>query len=125
MQPPDALIKLGVQWLPTLGDGRQSGTSDSPSILNCSPESAAGGGLSWLRTGDTIRIDIRAGTCNALVDEAEIAARKAEGPPPIPESHTPWEELFREKTGQMADGAVMEMAVKYRRIAEKTPRHNH
>jgi dihydroxy-acid dehydratase len=126
MQPPDALIRAGVQWLPTLGDGRQSGTSDSPSILNCSPESAAGGGLSWLRTGDTIRIDIRTGTCNALVDPAEIARRKAEDtPPPVPQSHTPWEELFREKTGQMAEGAVMEMAVKYRGIAAKTPRHNH
>ncbi|HUD27603.1 MAG TPA: dihydroxy-acid dehydratase, partial [Novosphingobium sp.] len=125
MQPPDALIREGIQWLPTLGDGRQSGTSDSPSILNCSPESAAGGGLSWLRTGDTIRIDIHAGTCDALVDAAEIARRKADGPPPVPASHTPWEELFREKTGQMADGAVLEMAVKYRGLAARTPRHNH
>ncbi len=125
MQPPDALIQRGIQWLPTLGDGRQSGTSDSPSILNVSPESAAGGGLSWLRTGDTLRIDVTNGRCDALVDEAEIARRKAEGLPPIPPSHTPWEEIFREKTGQMADGAVLEMAVKYRRIAERTPRHNH
>ena len=125
MQPPDALIQRGVMWLPTLGDGRQSGTSDSPSILNASPESAAGGGLSWLRTGDRIRIDLNAGTCNALVDEAEITRRKAEGAPPIPESHTPWEELFREKTGQMHDGAVLEFALKYRGIAAKTPRHNH
>ena len=125
MQPPDALIQRGVMWLPTLGDGRQSGTSDSPSILNASPESAAGGGLAWLRTGDTIRIDLNAGTCNALVDEAEIARRKAEGAPPIPESHTPWEELFREKTGQMHEGAVLEFALKYRGVAAKTPRHNH
>jgi dihydroxy-acid dehydratase len=125
MQPPDALIQRGIQWLPTLGDGRQSGTSDSPSILNVSPESAAGGGLSWLRTGDMLRIDVTNGRCDALVNEAEIARRKAEGLPPIPPSHTPWEEIFREKTGQMADGAVLEMAVKYRRIAERTPRHNH
>jgi len=125
MQPPDALIQRGVMWLPTLGDGRQSGTSDSPSILNASPESAAGGGLAWLRTGDTIRIDLNAGSCNALVDEAEIARRKAEGAPAIPESHTPWEELFREKTGQMHDGAVLEFALKYRGVAAKTPRHNH
>ena len=125
MQPPDALIQRGVMWLPTLGDGRQSGTSDSPSILNASPESAAGGGLAWLRTGDMVRIDLNAGTCNALVDEAEIARRKAEGAPPIPESHTPWEELFREKTGQMHDGAVLEFALKYRGISAKTPRHNH
>ena len=78
MQPPDALIQRGITSLPTLGDGRQSGTSDSPSILNASPESAAGGGLAWLRTGDTIRIDLNAGTCDALVDEAEIARRQAE-----------------------------------------------
>jgi len=125
MQPPDALIQRGVMWLPTLGDGRQSGTSDSPSILNASPESAAGGGLAWLRTGDKIRIDLNAGTCNALVDEGEIARRKAEGAPAIPESHTPWEELFREKTGQMHEGAVLEFALKYRGVAAKTPRHNH
>jgi len=125
MQPPDALIQRGISSLPTLGDGRQSGTSDSPSILNASPESAAGGGLAWLRSGDVIRIDLNAGRCDALVDEAQIARRKAEGPPPVPESHTPWEELYREKTGQLADGAVLEMAVKYRGVAAKTPRHNH
>ena len=125
MQPPDALIKRGIEWLPTLGDGRQSGTSDSPSILNCSPESAAGGGLAWLRTGDLIRIDTKNGSCDALVDEAEIARRRHEAPPPIPASQTPWEELFREKTGQIADGAVLEMAIKYQRLSKKTPRHNH
>jgi dihydroxyacid dehydratase/phosphogluconate dehydratase len=125
MQPPDAMIQRGITSLPTLGDGRQSGTSDSPSILNASPESAAGGGLAWLRTGDTIRIDLNAGRCDGLVDEAEIARRNAEGPPPVPESHTPWEEIYREKTGQLVDGAVLEMAVKYRGVAAKTPRHNH
>ncbi|NKJ02894.1 IlvD/Edd family dehydratase [Novosphingobium sp. SG707] len=125
MQPPAALIQRGVQWLPTLGDGRQSGTSDSPSILNCSPESAVGGGLSWLRTGDIIRIDVVKGTCNALVSEEEIARRRAEPLPPVPPSNTPWEELYREKTGQMGEGAVLEMAVKYRGLAAKTPRHNH
>jgi dihydroxy-acid dehydratase len=125
MQPPDALIQRGIAWLPTLGDGRQSGTSDSPSILNASPESAVGGGLAWLRNGDVIRIDLNAGTCNALVDAAEIARRKGEPAPPIPESHTPWEELYREKTGQLEDGGVLEMAVKYRGISAKTPRHNH
>ncbi|NBC35807.1 dihydroxy-acid dehydratase [Novosphingobium sp. FSY-8] len=125
MQPPTAMIQRGIQWLPTLGDGRQSGTSDSPSILNCSPESAVGGGLSWLRDGDIIRIDITNGTCNALVDNEEIARRRAEGIPPVPVSETPWEEIYREKTGQMADGAVLEMAVKYRGLSAKTPRHNH
>ena len=125
MQPPDALLQRGIESLPTLGDGRQSGTSDSPSILNASPESAAGGGLAWLRTGDTIRIDLNAGTCEALVSEEEIARRKEEAPPPIPPSNTPWEELYREKTGQMQDGAVLEFAVKYRGTSNRTPRHNH
>jgi dihydroxy-acid dehydratase len=125
MQPPDALIQQGISSLPTLGDGRQSGTSDSPSILNASPESAAGGGLTWLRTGDVIRIDLNAGTCDALVDEGEIARRRTEPPPSVPASQTPWEEIYREKTGQLADGAVLEMALKYRGVAAKTPRHNH
>jgi len=125
MQPPDALLQRGITSLPTLGDGRQSGTSDSPSILNASPESAAGGGLAWLRTGDTIRIDLKSGRCDALVDEAEIERRRADAPPPIAESNTPWEELFREKTGQMREGAVLEFAVKYRGTSRTTPRHNH
>lgn len=125
MQPPDALLQRGIQALPTLGDGRQSGTSDSPSILDAAPESAAGGGLSWLRTGDIIRIDLELGRCDALVTEAEIATRRAAGAPAIPPSYTPWEELYREKVGQMDEGAVLEMALKYRRISERTPRHNH
>ncbi len=125
MQPPDALLKRGIMSLPTLGDGRQSGTSDSPSILNCSPESAAGGGLAWLRTGDRIRIDLAKGTCDALVEPAEIARRQKEAPPPVPESATPWQELYRSTVGQLDSGAVMEMAVKYRGVAKKTPRHNH
>jgi xylonate dehydratase len=125
MQPPDALLRRGITSLPTLGDGRQSGTSDSPSILNASPESAAGGGLAWLRTGDAIRIDLNTGTCDALVSVGEIARRKAEPAPPIPESQTPWEELYREKTGQLADGGVLDFAVKYRGTSERVPRHNH
>jgi dihydroxy-acid dehydratase len=125
MQPPDALIQRGITSLPTLGDGRQSGTSDSPSILNASPESAAGGGLSWLRTGDVIRIDLENGRCDALVDEEEIARRNAEAPPPIPDSQTPWEEIYREKTTQLAEGGVLELALKYRGTSARTPRHNH
>ena len=125
MQPPDALLQRGITSLPTLGDGRQSGTSDSPSILNASPESAAGGGLAWLRTGDTIRIDLNAGRCDALVDEAEIARRQAEGAPPVTPSNTPWEELYREKTGQLSDGGVLDFALKYRGTSTKPPRHNH
>ncbi len=126
MQPPDALIQRGIEWLPTLGDGRQSGTADSPSILHATPESNAGGGLAWLRTGDTIRIDFNARTCNALVDDAEIARRlKEETIPQVPESQTPWEEIYREKTGQLGEGGVMELALKYRQTSRKLPRHNH
>jgi xylonate dehydratase len=126
MQPPDALLQRGIMSLPTLGDGRQSGTSDSPSILNASPESAAGGGLSWLRTGDMIRIDLDNRSCNALVEEAEIARRKAEdSPPAIPDSQTPWEQLYRAMTGQLADGAVLEFATDYRGTSNRVPRHNH
>ena len=125
MQPPDALIQSGIVWLPTLGDGRQSGTSDSPSILNASPESAAGGGLAWLRTGDIVRIDLNKGTCDAMVDDATIARRKLDEPPEVPESQTPWEEIYRATTGQLGDGGVMELALKYRGTANKLPRHNH
>jgi dihydroxy-acid dehydratase len=125
MQPPDALLKRGIRSLPTIGDGRQSGTSDSPSILNASPESAVGGGLSWLRTGDTIRVDLAKGRCDALVSEEEIARRKKGPAPPIPENQTPWQELFRATTGQLDSGAAMELALKYRGVAAKTPRHNH
>jgi xylonate dehydratase len=125
MTPPDALLKRGINSLPTIGDGRQSGTSDSPSILNCSPESAAGGGLAWLRTGDRIRVDLAKGTCDALVPDEEIARRKKDGLPAVPESATPWQELYRSTVGQLDSGAVMEMAVKYRGVAKKTPRHNH
>jgi xylonate dehydratase len=125
MQPPDALIKRGITSLPTIGDGRQSGTSDSPSILNASPESAAGGGLSLLRTGDRVRVDLAQGTCNMLVDDAVLTLRRAEPTPPIPQSATPWEELYREKTGQLGDGATLDFALKYRGTAKVTPRHNH
>jgi len=125
MQPPDALIKRGVMNLPTLGDGRQSGTSDSPSILNASPESAVGGGLAWLRTGDIVRVDLNAGSCNVLVSDEELDERKKAGVPAIPPSQTPWQELYRATVGQLASGACMELAVPYRGVAENMARHNH
>ncbi|WP_426167637.1 IlvD/Edd family dehydratase [Pseudoduganella sp. R-34] len=125
MQPPDALIRKGINNLPTLGDGRQSGTSDSPSILNASPESAVGGGLAWIRTGDTVRIDLNTGSCNMLVDDEEIERRKQDGVPPVPPSQTPWQEIYRATVGQMANGACMELALAYRGVANDTPRHNH
>ena len=125
MQPPDALIKRGITNLPTLGDGRQSGTSDSPSILNASPESAVGGGLAYLRSGDTIRIDLNAGLCNALVNEEEWARRKTEPTPPTRPSQTPWQEIYRATVGQLETGACMELAVPYRGVGNVLPRHNH
>ena len=125
MQPPDALLKQGIASLPTIGDGRQSGTADSPSILNASPESAVGGGLAWVRSGDMIRIDLNARRCDMLVPDEEIARRKKSDVPSIPESATVWQEIFRATVGQMDSGAVMEPALKYRRVAGKSPRHNH
>jgi dihydroxy-acid dehydratase len=125
MQPPDALLKRGIKSLPTIGDGRQSGTADSPSILNASPESTANGGLAWLRTGDLIRVDTNKGECNMLVPEEEIMRRMQDGPPPVPESATPWQEIYRATTGQLSEGGVMELAVKYRGVGLNIPRHNH
>ncbi len=125
MQPPDHLVRRGIVSLPTLGDGRQSGTSDSPSILNASPESAAGGGLSWLRTGDTIRIDLVARRCDALVALDEIVRRKANGLPPVPPSMTPWQSLYRATVGQLDGGAVIEEALHFRDTSRYPPRHNH
>jgi xylonate dehydratase len=126
MQPPDHLIKQGIETLPTIGDGRQSGTSDSPSILHAAPESAAGGGLARLRTGDTIRIDLDRGRCDMLVPEDELERRKREeGVPDYPESQTPWQEIYRSSVSGLDGGGVMEAALKYRGIASKTPRHNH
>jgi xylonate dehydratase len=126
MQPPDSLLKRGINTLPTIGDGRQSGTSDSPSILHAAPESAAGGGLAWLRTGDTIRIDLGTGRCDVLVSDEEIERRKREeGIPDFPESRTPWQEIYRASVSQLDAGGVLESALKYRGIATKTPRHNH
>jgi xylonate dehydratase len=125
MAPPDALLKRGIASLPTIGDGRQSGTSDSPSILNASPESAAGGGLAWLRSGDMVRIDLNAARCDMLVSDEEIARRKKQGVPSTPPSATPWQELYRQTVSQLDSGGVMELALKYRGIATKTPRHNH
>ncbi|MGS0741712.1 IlvD/Edd family dehydratase [Glaciimonas sp. GG7] len=125
MQPPDALLKRGITNLPTLGDGRQSGTSDSPSILNASPESAVGGGLAYLRTGDMIHVDLNTGRCDMLVSDEELARRKTEGLPEIPPSQTPWQEIYRATVGQLASGACMELAVQYRGVGNVLPRHNH
>jgi dihydroxy-acid dehydratase len=130
MQPPDYLIKKGVLSLPCIGDGRQSGTSASPSILNASPEAAAGGGLAILKSGDRVRIDLKKGTADILVSKAELATRRAtlekQGGFPMPPSQTPWQEIQRGMVDQLGDGMVLKPAVKYQRVAQKSvPRDNH
>ncbi len=130
MQPPAALIKRGITALPCIGDGRQSGTSGSPSILNASPEAAAGGGLALLRTGDRVRIDLNKGTADMLIPDAELKRRRAaleqSGGYPVPPSQTPWQEIQRAMVDQLADGMVLRPAVKYQRVAQKyVPRDNH
>lgn len=125
MQPPAALIRSGIRELPTIGDGRQSGTSGSPSILNASPESAVGGNLAILRTGDRLRVDLRRRRVDILIPEEEIAARIAARPEPALRHSTPWEELYRGHVGQLADGGCLEFATGYRRVAEALPRHSH
>ncbi|WP_180897789.1 IlvD/Edd family dehydratase [Martelella soudanensis] len=125
MQPPDHLIRKGITSLPTIGDGRQSGTADSPSILNASPESAAGGGLAFLRDGDMIRLDFNQGRCDMLVDDAEIERRKAEGLPKVPDDATPWQRLYRQTVTQLSDGGTIAGADDFRDIARRPPRHNH
>ncbi len=125
MQPSDALIKAGIRSLPCIGDGRQSGTSGSPSILNGSPESAAGGGLALLRMGDMLRVDLNKRSINMMIDDAELERRRGEAPPVIPESQTPWQEIYRAGVGHLSEGAVLEDAVKYRGTAKNIPRHSH
>ncbi|NBC36960.1 dihydroxy-acid dehydratase [Novosphingobium sp. FSY-8] len=131
MRPPAYLITEGVSALPCVGDGRQSGTSGSPSILNASPEAAANGGLALLQTGDRVRIDLRRGTVNVLISEAELDTRRKAlieaGGYAYPASQTPWQEIQRALVGQMNSGAILEGAEKYQRIAQTMglPRDNH
>jgi dihydroxy-acid dehydratase len=130
MQPPAALIKRGITSLPCIGDGRQSGTSGSPSILNASPEAAAGGGLALLRTGDRVRIDLNKGTADILISPEELAERRAalerQGGYRYPASQTPWQEIQRSMVDQLSAGMVLKPAVKYQRVAQTSiPRDNH
>jgi dihydroxy-acid dehydratase len=130
MQPPAALIKEGITSLPCIGDGRQSGTSGSPSILNASPEAAANGGLALLKTGDRVRIDLRKGIANILISKAELARRRKallrRGGFRYPASQTPWQEIQRSMVDQLADGMVLKPAVKYQRVAQNgVARDNH
>ena len=129
MRPPSYLLKRGITALPCIGDGRQSGTSGSPSILNASPEAAAGGGLALVKTGDRLRIDLRKCTADMLVDEAELDARRAALPerPFAPDSQSPWQEIFREKVEPFSQGMVLRGAPEFRDIARTkgVPRDNH
>ena len=131
MQPPAELIKRGIHSLPCIGDGRQSGTSGSPSILNASPEAAAGGGLALLRTGDRVRIDLNTGDANILISDEELAKRRADleaqGGFPIPRSQTPWQEIQRGMVDQLSEGMVLKPAIKYQHVAKVMgiPRDNH
>ena len=131
MRPPAYLIEQGIHSLPCIGDGRQSGTSGSPSILNASPEAAAGGGLALLRTGDRVRVDLKSGRADALVDGPEWERRRqaldAAGGYAYPASQTPWQQIQRDYVGQMSEGMILEGAEEYQRISQKfgVPRDSH
>jgi dihydroxy-acid dehydratase len=134
MQPPDALLERGIMELPCIGDGRQSGTSGSPSILNAAPEAAVGGGLALVRTGDRLRIDLKKRQANILTSDEELAKRRGEvrakvgngGLGYVPPSQTPWQEIQRDIVGQFDEGMVLKPAVKYRDVAHHAyPRDNH
>jgi dihydroxy-acid dehydratase len=130
MRPPTRLIEKGIKALPTIGDGRQSGTSESPSILNASPEAAIGGNLAILRTGDRVRLDLPNRKLNVMISAEEITQRQAEvkrNPPKIPPSQTPWQEIYRSMVGQLSTGACLEPAVLHLKIVENygSPRRNH
>ena len=126
MQPPAYLIKKGIDSLPCIGDGRQSGTSGSPSILNASPEAAAGGNLAILKTGDKLRVDLNKGRVDILISAEEIEKRRKTMKEVIPPNQTPWQEIFRSMTDQLSEGMVLKPAVKYRDVAHKfVPRDSH
>ena len=118
-------VREGIRELPTIGDGRQSGTSNAPSILNASPEAAAGGGLALLKTGDRLVIDLDARTANADVPAEEWEQRRKETTFEVPASQTPWQELYREKVGSLATGMCFDFAVAYDKVRRHLPRHSH
>ncbi|HEY0524671.1 MAG TPA: dihydroxy-acid dehydratase, partial [Stellaceae bacterium] len=127
MLPPDRLVKGGILLLPCVGDGRQSGTSASPSILNASPEAAVGGGLALLRTGDRVRIDLNTREVNVLIADEELARRRTAWKPPALVDQTPWEEIYRAQVGQLATGGCLEPSVKFQDVIRTRgePRHSH
>lgn len=130
MQPPEVLIKAGVESLPCLGDGRQSGTSGSPSILNASPEAAIGGGLALLETGDRLRVDLKNGEVRLLIDDTELEGRRQHletaGGYQYPAHQTPWQEIQRSLIEPLDRGMTLDLATKYRDVARRSPpRDNH
>ncbi|HJN89759.1 MAG TPA: IlvD/Edd family dehydratase [Verrucomicrobiota bacterium] len=125
MQPPDELLKQGIDMLPTMGDGRQSGTSASPSILNIAPESAAGGNLALLETGDEVRVDLNKCRVDLLLPDEALAKRRENYTPPELHHQTPWQEMYRGCVGQLDTGACIEFATKYRNVCGDHPRHYH
>ena len=125
MQPPDRLLKQGIHTLPTMGDGRQSGTSASPSILNIAPESAVGGNLALLETGDKVRVDLNECRVELLVSDEALAKRGENYSPPELRHQTPWQEMYRGCVGQLDTGACIDFATKYRDVAGDHPRHYH
>jgi len=125
MQPPAALLKQGINQLPTMGDGRQSGTSASPSVLNASPESAAGGNMALLETNDVVRVDLKNRTVMLLIADEELATRRQNYVEPEIVNETPWQEMYRGCVGQLSTGGCLDFATKYRNVSEKVPRHNH
>jgi len=127
MLPPDALVKQGITLLPCVGDGRQSGTSGSPSILNASPESAVGGGLALLRTGDRVRIDLGRRRADMMISDDELARRRAAWVPPELVNQTPWQEIYRRHVTQLEEGACLDFAIKHQRVdaTHGIPRDNH
>ena len=125
MSPPGALVKKGFRMLPCLGDGRQSGTSDSPSILHASPESAAGGNLAILQTGDLVKVDLGNSRVDLLVSDEEIALRRTQLEPVQLQHDSPWQQLYRAHVGQLETGACLDFAVGYRELRKTVPRHSH
>lgn len=131
MHAPAHLLKQGVHSLPCIGDGRQSGTSGSPSILNASPEAADGGNLALLRDGDKLRVDLNKRRVDVLLSKEDLETRRKEledtGGYHGPESHTPWQDIFRRETGQLNEGMVLKRAVQFQRVAQTypSPRDNH
>jgi dihydroxyacid dehydratase/phosphogluconate dehydratase len=125
MLPPDALVQAGTTELPCIGDGRQSGTSASPSILNASPESAVGGGLAILQTGDRVLIDLNTRRVDVQLSDKELQERWDAYEPPVLEHQTPWQEIYRGMVGQLSTGACLEVATNYHGVAANMPRHSH